>query len=116
MLFVQAHPKCIAGLQSSLMGLNMHLDYVACCSATWLKVCLQPFQSGFLPGQCARKLVVKMLFGDLLIVRMFFVHRGRGNKVPNIVYVDIVQKLCFLRWCIELFFCLFSLSVKCCTS
>lgn len=101
---MQALSKCIAGLQSSLMGLNMHLDYVACCSATWLKVCLQPFQSGFLPGQCARKLVVKMLFGHLLIVRMFFVHRGRGNKVPNIVYVDIVQKLCFLRWCIELFF------------
>lgn len=73
----------------------MHLDYVACCSATWLKVCLQPFQSGFLPGQCARKLVVKMLFGHLLIVRMFFVHRGRGKKVPNIVYVDIVQKLFF---------------------
>lgn len=41
----------IASLQSSLIGLN--IDHVVYCSATWLKICLQPFHSGSLPAQSA---------------------------------------------------------------
>lgn len=84
---MQALLECIAGLQSCLMGLNMHLDYVACCSATSVKICLQPFHSCScqLNYCCARKLVEKILFGHVPIVQFFVPLRwGRGNKVPNI--------------------------------
>lgn len=107
---MQALSECIACLQSCVMGFNMYLEYVACCSATWPKICLQPLHS-LLASSIS--VVQESLYenivrssADWAVFHYIYIFciEAEGTKCQT--YVDIVAKPCFFE--------MVSITIVCC--